>query len=224
MKELPRLVAFDMDGTLIDNYEFHLRTWEVVCAELGAPRTRDEIIKDLHGTNHEVCQTFFGGHLTADETHKIGLLKEEKYREIYRPHIQEVKGLKQFLTRLKDLQIPIALGTMGNADNAKFTLDALELHPFFKDVFTAESVERGKPHPDIFLNCWNASFPQEKPKEGEFWVFEDTSSGIQSAVNAGAIALGIRTSKSNSELKKHGAFQTFSNFEEVLNSLVKLTA
>ena len=28
---LPKYALFDMDGTLIDNYEFHLKAWGEIC-------------------------------------------------------------------------------------------------------------------------------------------------------------------------------------------------
>jgi beta-phosphoglucomutase-like phosphatase (HAD superfamily) len=62
--QLPKAVIFDMDGTLINNYPFHLKAWQIICEKYGAPRSIDEIIKDLHGTNFEVCQNFFGKDIT----------------------------------------------------------------------------------------------------------------------------------------------------------------
>ena len=79
-----------MDGTLINNYPFHL-AWQIICEKYCACSI-DEIIKDLHGTNFEVCQNFFGKDITFEESERIGNEKEALYREIYRPHMHLLKA------------------------------------------------------------------------------------------------------------------------------------
>ena len=128
---LPKYAVFDMDGTLIDNYEFHLKAWESMCDEMGAPRSRAAIIRDLHGTNFEICQKFFGTEITFEQSERIGRAKEARYREIYRPHIKPVKGLERVLDLLLSAGTKMAVGTMGNRENAKFVLDELQLHHYF---------------------------------------------------------------------------------------------
>ncbi|MEY2963307.1 MAG: hypothetical protein RL754_568 [Bacteroidota bacterium] len=218
MMVLPKLVAFDMDGTLIDNYEFHLKAWGAVCEELGQPRTREAIVRDLHGTNLEICRTFFDANMSEEEANAIGDRKEAMYRELYQPHIKPVEGLHRLLDQFSDFNIPMALGTMGNRENAEFVIDLLNLEPYFRAVFTAEDVQRGKPHPDIFNKCFDALSNGQALETKEKWVFEDTSSGIQSAVNASATAIGVLTSKSSEELLKHGASWTIKTYDEVLKT------
>ena len=141
--QLPKAVIFDMDGTLINNYPFHLKAWQIICEKYDAPRSIDEIIKDLHGTNFEVCQNFFGKDITFEESERIGNEKEALYREIYRPHIAPVEGLIPLLQLFYNSGIPMAVGTMGNKANADFTLDTLGIRHFFKAVHTAEEVNKG---------------------------------------------------------------------------------
>ena len=213
--QLPKAVIFDMDGTLINNYPFHLKAWQIICEKYGAPRSIDEIIKDLHGTNFEVCQNFFGKDITFEESERIGNEKEALYREIYRPHIAPVEGLIPLLQLFYNSGIPMAVGTMGNKANADFTLDTLGIRHFFKAVHTAEEVNKGKPDPEIFLTCLK-SITQESLQTQELWVFEDTSSGITAAINAGGTAFGILTSKSEKDLSACGAAHCAKNYEEIL--------
>lgn len=211
----PKVALFDMDGTLINNYTYHLQAWQIICKKYGAPRSIDEIIKDLHGTNFEVCQNFFGKDITFEESTRIGNEKEALYRKIYSPHITPVEGLIPLLEFFKERKIPMAVGTMGNRENADFTLDHLGIRDFFKAICTAEDVEKGKPDPAIFLKCLSSlnSIPL---KVQELWIFEDTSSGIAAAVNAGGTAFGILTSKSEEDLSACGATYCAKNYEEIL--------
>lgn len=215
---LPKLVVFDMDGTLVNNYEFHLQAWEAVCAEEGHPRTRAEIVRDLHGTNEEICRVFFG-ELSREASDRIAERKEALYREIYEPFLAPLDGLIPLLDRLQAAGTRCALGTMGNRDNTQFVLDGLGLHPYMHAVTTAEEVRQGKPHPEVFLLSKEKAMPRSVLTTQEFWVFEDTSSGVAAGVAAGATVLGMRTSKTHEELSSHGATRTFTDFTEVLKSI-----
>ncbi len=216
--KLPRLVVFDMDGTLVNNYEFHLKAWGAVCEELGHPRSREEIIRDLHGTNEEICKVFFG-EMTREESDRIAMRKEALYRELYAPFLAPVDGLIPFLDRLKNAGTVCAIATMGNRANTQFIVDGLGLKSYLSAVTTAEEVERGKPHPDVFLMSKEKCLPGSMLTTQDFWVFEDTSSGVRAGVAAGATVLGMRTSKSHDELVEHGASQTFQDFVDVLKSI-----
>lgn len=218
MLQLPKAVIFDMDGTMINNYPFHLKAWGLICEKYGAPRTEVEIIRDLHGTNFEVCKNFFGGNISLEESERIGEEKEILYREIYQPHIQPVKGLLELLEALKLRNIPMAVGTMGNRANADFTLDTLKVRHYFNAVHTAEEVSKGKPDPEIFSRCLT-SLNTGTLTENELWIFEDTSSGIMAAKNAGGSPIGILTSKSKEELISSGAIHCIKNYDEVLKLL-----
>ena len=210
----PKAVIFDMDGTLIDNYPFHLKAWGLICEKYGAPRSQEEIIRDLHGTNFEVCKNFFGDHITYEESERIGDEKEALYREIYKPHIQPVDGLPELLEALKQRNIPMAVGTMGNKANADFTLDTLDIRHYFSAVHTAEDVSKGKPDPEIFTTCLKSLKTGALELE-ELWIFEDTSSGIMAAKNAGGSPIGVLTSKSEEELKSCGAVYCAKTYYEV---------
>jgi len=216
MLQLPKIVLFDMDGTLVDNYAFHLKAWQLICERRGQTKTLNEIVTDLHGTNLEICRKFFGQKISIEQSERIAKEKEALYREIYAPFIKPVNGLHDFLSALKQQSIKLALGTMGNRANATFILKALALENQFTIVQTGEDVSRGKPYPDIFNNCLNLLEFKTPAHPADVWVFEDTSSGIKAALNTGARAMGICTSKSAQELLESGAHYVFKDYQEVL--------
>jgi len=217
---LPKYVLFDMDGTLIDNYEFHVKAWGLMCSKYGVPRNRSEIIRDLHGTNFEICQKYFGPEITFEQSEVMSQEKEVLYRELYAPHITPIRGLIPFLDALRQAEVPIGLGTMGTSENAQFVLDALDLHEYFAVLRTAESVTKGKPDPEIFISCLQGLGATEELRKEELWVFEDTTSGIQAAVRTGGTALGILTSCDEKTLLNQGATRVFADYQEVMNLLL----
>ena len=219
MKKLapPAYIIFDMDGTLVDNYHVHIDAWLAISTKYGGPTSREAIIADLHGTNFEICQKYFGP-TSEEDAERIAEEKEAKYRELYASHIEPVKGLMAFLDHLKYLHIPMAVGTMGTKENARFVIDALGLHPYLSHWRSAESVERGKPHPDIFLEClqpWEPLYLEPN----RLWVIEDTSSGVAAGRACGATVIGMRTSKTDEELRSAGAVCTVGDYDELLKMM-----
>lgn len=219
MKKLapPAYVIFDMDGTLVDNYHVHIDAWLAISTKYGGPASREAIIADLHGTNFEICQKYFGP-TSEEDAERIAEEKEAKYRELYAPHIEPVKGLIAFLDHLKDMSIPMAVGTMGTKENASFVIEALGLHPYLSHWRSAECVERGKPHPDIFLECLKPWGPLHL-EPNRLWVIEDTSSGVAAGKACGATVIGIRTSKTDEELRSAGADCTVGDYDELLKMM-----
>lgn len=212
----PRAVLFDMDGTLIDNYSYHIEAWYIICEKYNSPKSKEYIIAHLHGTNHEVCKKFFGSEISHEQSAKIGLEKEALYRELYAPHIRPIDGLTELLVLLQKKGIPMAVGTMGNKENADFTLNQLDIKHYFKTVITAEDVTHGKPNPEIFLNCLHALRLSSTLLKDDIWIFEDTSSGIEAATRAGGKAIGILSSKTKSALKNVGAAICIKNYHEIV--------
>lgn len=219
MKKLgpPAYVIFDMDGTLVDNYHVHIDAWLAISTTYGGPSSREAIIADLHGTNFEICQKYFGPTSKEDAEH-IAEEKETKYRELYAPYIEPVKGLMPFLDHLKNLNIPMAVGTMGTKENARFVIDALGLNSYLSHWRSAECVERGKPQPDIFLECMEPWKPLNVEGD-QLWVIEDTSSGVAAGKACGAKVIGVRTTKTHEELSAAGADVTVRNFDELLKMM-----
>ena len=87
-----------------------------------------------------------------------------------------------------------------------------ELDNLFPDevLFSAYSVPRGKPHPDLFLHA--AAAMAVEPSRCA--VVEDTASGVTAAVSAGMRALGYVADSDEAALRRASA--------EIVRSLEEL--
>jgi beta-phosphoglucomutase len=203
-----KAAIFDMDGTLINNIPYHLRSWQIFFENHGLPFNQSVFQAQNHGNIREMIRRHVDSALSDEEATLLGNEKEQIYREIYARDIQEIEGLSGFLEKLTNEKITIALATMGDMENINFVLDKLNIRKYFHSISGGHEIKRGKPHPDIF----NLAARKLDVANSECVVFEDSQGGIQAAMNAGMNVVGITTSHTSEELISYGCCCTIANF------------
>ena len=205
-------VIFDMDGTMVDNMMVHHRIWQRVLKGLGLDWSIDKVKAEVHGVNTEILKRLFGNQYSEEERVRISNEKEAAYRVYFEPQLELIEGLSEFLERLHEANIPMAIGTAAPKENADFVLDTLNIRHYFKGVFHAGSVQKGKPDPEIFIKA--AASMNLSP--ADCLVFEDSVSGAATAKNAGCKAIIVTTTHEVEEFAHFDHILQFvNNYKEV---------
>lgn len=208
----PKAIIFDMDGTLVDNMHIHHDAWMQFIKEKGLNINAETFERDYHkGTLIEVMQRFFPDLTTEKELRAVGNEKEALYRKIFAPHINPLLGLIDFLITIKNRSIPIGLATMGDQNNIDLTLKGLEISSFFHSTTGGHQVVKGKPDPEIFL----LAAKKIGVPPSECLAFEDTQSGIKSALAAGMQVVGVATQYSTTELEALGCIAAIEDYASI---------
>jgi len=191
MKRNPEAFLFDLNGTMIDDMQYHLEVWfEVITKDLGANLTREEVRSQMYGKNEEVLIRIFGeSRFRQFNFEAISQAKEERYQEIYKPHLQLLPGLPDFLQSTKEKKIKMAIGSAAPPFNIDFVLDNLKIRDYFQAVVSGVDVVESKPHPEVFLKA--AKSLGVKPSS--CIVFEDAPKGVEAAANAGIECVVVTT-------------------------------
>ncbi len=104
----------------------------------------------------------------------------------FRTDLKKVSEAADFIRRFS--HIPRCIASSSSIDRLRLCLSVLALEAEFgSQVFSADMVARGKPHPDIFL--FAAGKLGVSPDE--CLVIEDSAGGIRAAVAAGMTAIGL---------------------------------
>ncbi len=104
----------------------------------------------------------------------------------FRTDLREVSGAGEFIQAFSTT--PRCIASSSSMDRLQLCLSVLNLTDKFGDnVFSAEMVARGKPHPDLFLLAAERLAVEAK----SCLVIEDSASGIKAAVAAGMTAVGL---------------------------------
>ena len=194
-----KAVIFDLDGTLIDNNSFHLKSWIEYLKKIGRNISEEEYNLNFNGrTNKDVIKYIFNREMTEEEILKYSLEKEAVYREIYQQFIKPVNGLIRFLEVLKNKNIPMAIATSGIQPNIDFMFENIPIKKYFKIIVNSSHIIKGKPDPEIYLKA--ASLLEVAPKN--CLVFEDAVVGIKSAKAAGMNVIAVATTHPKEELSE----------------------
>ncbi len=192
-----KAVIFDLDGTLLDNNSYHLKSWLEYLKNIGRNISEEEYNANINGrTNKDVIQYIYNRQMPEEEILKYTLEKEALYRKLYKPFIKPLFGLIDFLEVLKNKGIPMAIATSGIQPNIDFMFEEVPIKQYFTEVVNSSHITKGKPDPEIYLKV--ASLLQISPKN--CLVFEDAVVGIKSAKAAGMKVIAVATTQPKEEL------------------------
>jgi len=180
---------FDLNGTVIDDMDYHITAWHKIFNELGAIKSMEETKLECYGKNHEVIERVFPGRFSEAEKDVMSIEKEKKYQDAFRPHLKLIKGLDDFLEKTYQQKIRMAIGSAAITFNIDFVLDGLNLRKYFDAIVSADDVTKSKPDPETFLKC--AELLHVEPKH--CLVFEDSPKGTESALHAGMKCVALTT-------------------------------
>ncbi len=179
---------FDLDGILTDTAEFHYQAWQKLADEEGIPFD-PEIKEELRDISRRDSLLKIIGNKTYSESEIQEMMDRKNlyYVELISKITPEnlLPGADNLLDELRAAGIKIALGSASK--NARTVVEKLGITDKLDVIADGYSVKRSKPAPDIFLYVAN----QLGLKPSECVVVEDAASGVQAALAAGMLTIGI---------------------------------
>lgn len=182
-----KAVIFDVDGTLIDS----MWIWRQVDIEFlnkrGIPLP-ERLQAEVEGMSYTETAIYFKARFDLPES--LEEIKEEwrvMAEDYYRRHIKLKSGAKEFLKLLYDKGITIGIATSNSRELVDYMLANHGIRQYFSNIRTSCEVDKGKPHPDVYLKV--AEDMGIEPKH--CLVFEDTISGVMAAKSAGMKAFAV---------------------------------
>jgi HAD superfamily hydrolase (TIGR01509 family) len=199
----PRLVIFDCDGVLVDSESISSGVLAQMLSEQGLPMTlaqaRGEYQGLLLSEVLERAERRLGRELPAG-----WLAAYERQREaVFRRELRAVPGAAATVAAVRAAGVGACVASQGKLSKTRLSLELTGMRALFADdaLFSAESVPRGKPHPDLFLH---AASRMQACAEGCV-VVEDTPSGVAAGVAAGMRVLGYAPDGDEGALHDAGA-------------------
>jgi len=181
----PDVVIFDCDGVLVDSETIALGVTRRALGEAGLrltdAETRDRFLGLRLDSLVRKAEAELGSALPSEFT-------DELSRDILAEFARELRGVAGVRQAVAGLAARVCVASSSAPDRLRFALRVAGYERLFApNIFSAASVARGKPHPDLFL--YAASAMHASPDC--CLVIEDSVPGVQAAVAAGMTAFGF---------------------------------
>jgi HAD superfamily hydrolase (TIGR01509 family) len=172
-----RAVIFDLDGVLADSEAW----WNQIDAKLLAQygvTYRGEYHRNVLGVSYRLAVEFY------KNVFRISASVEELMRnrgeiatEFFANRVGLFPSAKGTLEELRDMKLRLAVATSSVSASARPFLERTRIRSFFDVIVTGDEIERGKPHPDIYMRIADKlGIPA-----GACLVIEDAVSGVLAA-------------------------------------------
>ncbi|MES2515598.1 MAG: hexitol phosphatase HxpB [Bacteroidota bacterium] len=170
-----KAVIFDMDGVIIDSEPLWRRAMIKSFTEVGIPFS-DEHCRITTGLRFkEVAEFWFTRHgITHISVDAFDKLVVDRLCELIVTEGKPMKGVNEILVYLKENGFKTGIATSSNTQIKNTVIDVLNIRQHFDALCSAEFMQYGKPHPEVYLTC--AQKLQVEPHA--CLVIEDSVNGI----------------------------------------------
>ena len=202
-------LLFDLDGTLLDSDADHLIAFQRVFAPHGIALDRASYAANIMGASNEMIARLYLSHLPSDEQAAILTAKEEAYRAGL-SDLKPIAGAMALLDFADLRGLKRAVVTNAPRANAEKVLEALGIERRVPILVIGAELRRAKPDPLPYLTA----LERAGALASRSLAFEDSLSGVRSAVAAGLAVVGMTTTLPSRTLIDAGATLTASDFTD----------
>lgn len=192
-----KAVIFDMDGVIIDSEKYHFEIESRIFDNLGLDISIEErnsfvggsgkkmwsYIKDKFGLNESVDQL-----LEHDNNLRFDYLSSLD-------NLEPIPGIPDLLKELHQNRLKVALASSSSIRVVDNFIKKLNLDQCFHKIVSGDSIENGKPEPDIFI--YTAKLIEEEASNCT--VIEDSANGVRAAKSAKMKCVGFNNPNSGSQ-------------------------
>src|SRR5664279_5041885 len=181
---------FDLDGVIVDTARYHFMAWKRLADQLGIHFTEEDNER-LKGVSRiaslDIILEIGNVHADENQKHEFATRKNQWYVEYISKMTPDeiLPGSVDFIKELRTAGIRVAIGSASK--NTPMILERVGILDLFDAVADGNIVKKAKPDPEVFLKA--AELVGVKPELCV--VFEDAVAGVQAALNAGMICIGI---------------------------------
>lgn len=173
-----KALIFDMDGVLIDSEPLWRRAMISGFNSVGMAFTEEDCRKTTGMRFMEVIHIWLN-HFKITDVSPVQLEKEvlDILVKLIETEGQPMPGAIELFEFAKSINLKTGLATSSSSRLMNAVLHKLRLQYSFDAVVSAEFMDYGKPHPEVFLACAN----QLNVKPQECVVVEDSVNGVIAA-------------------------------------------
>ncbi|MFA7109519.1 MAG: HAD family phosphatase [Sphaerochaetaceae bacterium] len=193
-------IIFDMDGVLIDSepqqFEVNIKTLRM----FGVDVKYDELHAFMGMDNLEIFKIFQKKYNLKVSAERLLQIKTDMIIEEMRNHLHIMPKFEEMKKALKSIaNVKYAIASSSPRISVDIVIKQLKWENFLSASVTGDEVSTSKPSPEIYHKAASLLGVDEK----DCLVLEDSTNGIQSALDAGMKVVGFLSPNSeNQDLSK----------------------
>ncbi len=179
-------VAFDLNGTLVDSVEQHVRAWARAFKRNGF-HVEEAKLRPFIGLSSPKVVRAFVGNVNDQIMEKV----DTDYKTYFGELINEIKAFPEApesLSSLRRAGIKIAVASSSELAVALRVLEQSKLRPYADALVGGDEVLLGKPDPEIYIEAFRRI--EVTPRMGA--VVGDTEYDTVPAHRIGALAIAVQ--------------------------------
>jgi len=183
-----RGVLLDLDGTLVDSNDAHVRAWVDALAEHGR-RVSAQRVRELIGTGGDQLLPELAG-VAADsaEGRDIDRRRRAIFAQRYLPFVRPCTGARALLERLRQDQLMVVVASSADRRDLTPLLQRAGVVDLVDGVTSSEDADHSKPDPDILA----AALARAHLAAADVVMIGDTPYDVEAAQRCGIPIIALR--------------------------------
>ncbi|HEX8600339.1 MAG TPA: HAD family hydrolase [Chloroflexia bacterium] len=178
----------DVDGTLVDSNDAHIRSWQGALSQHGYNCTYEEIRRLIGMGSDNLLPNAVGVEKDTPEGKRLSDAWGEIFERDYLPNLKAFPRTREMLLALKEHGLKLVAASSAKGDMLEKLLEIAGATDLLEDSTSADDAENSKPAPDIV----EAALKKVGLEAGEVLMLGDTPYDIEAASKLGIGTIGLR--------------------------------
>lgn len=212
-----KVVIFDMDGVLVDTEKLYTLMYEEIYSFFGIPFDMKERETFVGVSVESVWKFIKEKYSLSKSVEELIAMKDASYLSKLHSlqEVHPIDGVRDLLEYLKLKNYQMAIASSSTRDLIEYIIGKAGIAKYFSFISSGDSVKKGKPDPEIFLNA----AAHYGANTADCFVIEDAASGVQGGKAGGMTVYAFRNPHSgNQDLSQ--ADYVFERFNEIKQLLL----
>src|ERR1043166_277603 len=143
-------VIFDIDGTIVDSVDLHMKVWKAALEKFGKNISFDEIRPQIGKGEDQIISVFFSKEEAEEVAEELEKYRSNLFRNEYLPTVEAFPKVRQLFERIKQDNKLIELASSAKKDELEIYKRIAAIGDLVDFETASNEAKRSKPFPDIF--------------------------------------------------------------------------
>ncbi len=207
-------ILCDIDGTLVDSNQLHARAWQEAFAAMDAEVGFEQAWSQIGKGGDELMPVFLPEWKLAAVEKPLEAYRKFVFQTDYLPQVKPFPRVREFLLRLKDAKIRLALASSASKEDLETYKKIAHMEDLIEESSSSDDAKRSKPHGDIFA----ATLKKLNLSADRAVALGDTPYDAEAAGKCGLRTIGVTCGGwPEEELRKAGCVAVYRDVSDLLD-------